>query len=135
MAQGTFSLSLAKFAAKAGKNADAVVRKASLDILGRIVLRSPVDTGRFRANWQLTVGNPGRGEVPAFDKTGSATIGKGSARLAQFRSGPSIWIVNNLPYAQRLEYGYSQQAPAGMVRVTQREFVSLIARAAQAVPK
>lgn len=135
MAQGTFSLSLAKFAAKAGANADAVVKKAALDILGRIVLRSPVDTGRFRANWQMTIGNPGAGVVPAFDKTGAATIGKGSAAINRFRAGPSIWIVNNLPYGRRLEYGYSQQAPSGMVRVTQREFSSLIARAAQGLAK
>jgi hypothetical protein len=27
-----------------------------------------------------------------------------------------VWFVNNLPYAERIEYGYSKQAPEGMVR-------------------
>jgi hypothetical protein len=29
-----------------------------------------------------------------------------------------IWIYNNLPYIERLEFGHSQQAPLGMVRIS-----------------
>ena len=31
---------------------------------------------------------------------------------------PTITVQNNLPYIDRLENGYSKQAPAGMVSVT-----------------
>lgn len=30
-------------------------------------------------------------------------------------------IENDVPYIERLEYGWSKQAPAGMLRVTERE--------------
>jgi len=36
-----------------------------------------------------------------------------------------IYLTNNLPYAQRLEEGYSQQAPAGMVALTIQEFQAI----------
>lgn len=137
MRQSSFSLSLAKFAAKAGKNADAVTKKVALDMHARLVSRSPVDTGRFRGNWQLTIGQAAGGAIPRIDKAplGSDPTGANKTQTAAavtgFKAGPSIWLVNNLPYGVELEYGSSTQAPNGMVRVTQREFVSLIARAAQ----
>ena len=37
-----------------------------------------------------------------------------------------ITLTNNLPYAQRLEYGWSQQAPQGFVRVNVSRFQQLI---------
>ena len=40
-----------------------------------------------------------------------------------------VWI-NNLPYAQRLEDGWSKQAPSGMVGLAVREFRSIVESAA-----
>ena len=53
---GQFALQLAEFAKKAGGNADLVVKKVAIDLLARVVMRSPVDTGRFRSNWAVTIG-------------------------------------------------------------------------------
>lgn len=127
---GTFSLQLAEFAKKAGDNASLVTRKVAIDILSRVVMRSPVDTGRFRSNWVLTVGAPATGTSETTDKSGGATVAKGEGAVASFQVGPSIFIVNNLPYGPRLEYeGWSKQAPAGMVRVTVAEYEGLIRKA------
>ena len=133
---GQFALDLAAFAAKAGANAELVVRKVSIDILGKVILRSPVLTGRFRANWVLSFGTPEISQSDAVDKTGSMTIGRQSARLAGFKLGQAIYIMNSLPYGPRLEYeGWSKQAPAGMVRITVAEFQLLVAKAVGEVPK
>lgn len=35
-------------------------------------------------------------------------------------------LTNNLPYAERLEYGWSNQAPQGMVRVNVARFNTLL---------
>jgi hypothetical protein len=35
-----------------------------------------------------------------------------------------IEVTNGVPYIKRLEYGYSTQAPAGMVRVSMRELLA-----------
>ncbi|VEB42983.1 Uncharacterised protein [Chromobacterium violaceum] len=38
--------------------------------------------------------------------------------------GVNAWLVNPMPYAVKLEYGWSKQAPAGMVRLTLAEISS-----------
>ncbi|MGA0608831.1 hypothetical protein [Caldimonas sp. KR1-144] len=131
--QFTFGRSLQRFAEKAGRNADLVIRKVAVDMNSRIVLRTPVDTGRARGNWQTTIGSPATGQLSVEDPTGASTVAAATRRLAGFRSGPSIFIMNNLPYIERLEYGHSGQSPQGMVRVTAREFLNLVNTEARAV--
>jgi len=41
-------------------------------------------------------------------------------------SDDSIWFTNNLPYADRVENGWSTQRPQGMVRSTVKMFKPLI---------
>lgn len=82
--------------------------------------------GRFRGNWLVSIGSPAQGTVQRVDPSGNETIEDGGATIATFENGETIFIVNNLPYAQRLEYGWSKQAPAGCVRVTVAEFQSIV---------
>lgn len=79
--------------------------------------------GRFRGNWQVSFGRPADGEIDRIDKTGTATLEAGNAILATFDGTKevSIWFTNNVPYARRLEYGWSQQAPIGIIRPTVAE--------------
>jgi len=78
-----------------------------------ITARTPVDTGRARANWQLG------------SEAGSKTIDSGFSKhqvpvpaassVAEMSMSDRKWIFNNLPYIERLEAGSSNQAPTGMV--------------------
>jgi hypothetical protein len=131
---GQFALDLAKFAEKAGRNADLVVRKVGIDVLSSVVLKSPVDTGRFRANWNVALGSPDYGTSEAADKSGGGAIARGVAGLSGFSAGGVAYITNNLPYAQRLENGWSDQAPAGMVRITIAQFSDFIRDALATLP-
>jgi hypothetical protein len=90
--------------------------------------------GRFRGNWQVSVSFPISQSIDRIDPGGGATIEAGSAALGAFEAGPSIFIMNNLPYAQRLEHGWSKQAPFGMVAVTVVEFDKLAQQAIASVP-
>lgn len=101
------------------------VQKIALEVFSRVILRSPVDTGRFRGNWQVGIGNVPAGTLELEDKTGRATINKAQAAALSLEAGQSITLVNNLPYAQRLEDGYSSQAPAGMVALTVQDFLAI----------
>lgn len=94
------------------------VQKISMEMLSRIIMRTPVDTGRARANWSVSVGNPVTVQTEAVDPSGGQTIARGAAIIASMDKLETVWISNNLPYANRLENGWSQQAPAGMVAVT-----------------
>jgi len=94
-------------------------QKVSLEALKRIVLKTPVDTGRLRGAW--TVGlNSVPIEIPAPDKNGGTTIQNGLSVIQSLRDAYSIiYIANNLDYASYLEEGRrSKQAPEGMVAVT-----------------
>lgn len=84
--------------------------------------------GRFRGNWQVTFDRPAVGAINRVDKAGTATLAAGREVLAHYDSGEygSIWFTNNVPYAQRLEYGWSKQAPAGIVRVVAAEINSKV---------
>lgn len=125
--QNSFALDVRAFVEKAKGNADIVTRKVCVEMLDRIVDRTPVDTGRARANWQTTVGSAAFSPVDKTDPSGSSAKAAGGAVIASMNLGATVWLSNALPYAQRLEYGSSQQAPAGMVRVTVAEFQGLVA--------
>lgn len=129
----TFTLQIGEFAALAKDNTQQVVRKVAGDVLAKTVLRSPVDTGRFRANWVTTYGNPSYRTTAATDRSGQASILKGQGTIRRTPAGETIYILNSLPYAIPLEYGHSKQAPAGMVRLTVAEFQTFVDNAVRSV--
>ena len=97
-------------------------RKIILDALSEVIHMSPVDTGRFRGNWQTAIGSVPSGTIEATDPSGNIVIAKVAGVVAAMEPGDVVYMANNLPYAQRLEDGWSQQAPAGMVRLTVQRF-------------
>jgi len=113
---------------KTERKMDLAVRKIALEMFRRIILKSPVLSGRFRGNWQLAIGSVPNGTLELDDKTGTATIAKGAATALGANAGDTIYFANNLPYARRLEEGYSQKAPNGMVALTIQEFQSVVSR-------
>lgn len=148
MALDTFALQLEAFVKKAGENAGAVVRKASLDVSRSVVMMTPVGNptlwkskppagyvgGRLRANWNASIGGPDLRTTTAVDATGTATIDRMGAVLAQADGQQDIYIMNSLPYAPVIEYeGHSKQAPAGMVRITVAQWQGFVDRAAAEV--
>ncbi len=124
--QGSFGLQLAEFAEQAKEAVDASLREVVIEIGNSLIRMSPVDTGRFRGNWQFSVSSPAAGTVDALDPSGA----EASARLVGdsilFKVGETAYIVNNLPYAIPLEYGHSDQAPGGMVRITLARFQRIV---------
>lgn len=93
------------------------LRILSLALLTEIVQRSPVDSGRFRANNVVSIGNPNNTFTDDKDKTGVPTMQAGNAVIAQGKPYSVIYIQNNLPYAEKIEHGHSEQAAAGVYAV------------------
>lgn len=141
----SFTLDVRSFCEKAKKNPETVMRAVSLKLFSAIILGSPVDTGRFRMNWQASGPSPAGGQVGGVDMAGSKAISAASA----FVIGNSYWqeftLSNNLPYANVIEFGgylgdgpntvggYSRQAPQGVVRVNVVKFQSLLDQEASKV--
>ncbi|MEJ8571229.1 HK97 gp10 family phage protein [Microbaculum marinum] len=127
---GSFSLDVSRWVDGTEARMDLVVRKICLDLFTRVILRSPVDTGRFRGNWQISIGDVPDGVLDLTDPSGSATISRTTAEAIGVRAGEEVFFVNNLPYGPALERGHSRQAPAGMVGVTLVEFQQVVEKAA-----
>jgi hypothetical protein len=125
---GSFEDDLQRFKINTERKLELVARKVALELFRRVILKTPVDKGRARANWQASLGSPATGTVDAADKTksGGPTFRTVVAASSGFEVGDTIYLANNLPYIRRLEEGYSQQAPAGMVALTVQEFAQIV---------
>lgn len=82
--------------------------------------------GHFRANWQLRVGALPQGEVAGVDPQGQKTKASILAAIPDEAAGKVYYLANNAPYAQRIENGWSTQAPAGVVGLAVSMFPELI---------
>ena len=120
--QGSFAESLAAFVEQTKEAIDDVFREVVIEIGTSVIRLSPVDTGRFKGNWQFTVGAPSNQSIDTFDKAGHETIATLVAEVSKLEAGQVAYIVNNLVYGVPLEYGHSDQAPAGMVQITLARF-------------
>ena len=130
----TFSLDISRFVEKAKGRVDLVVQKVTLDVFSSVIMMSPVDTGRFRGNWIADIGAIPAGTVNNFDKSGSEAISRAAAIVARGKSGGVVYLVNNLPYAQRLEYDHwSRQAPSGMVRISITNYQNYVNNAVSSI--
>lgn len=118
-----WSIPIDRLAAKYGARMDQLVRKITFEAFSRCVQRSPVDEGRFKANWNVAYG------APNVTTTTSKEVGRADIELQTVLSlgvGGRVFLTNSLPYGKRLEYGWSKQAPSGMVRLTAREFTAIV---------
>lgn len=112
---------------------EAVVRKSTFGVMREVIEKSPVDTGRFRGNWQPAIGAAPAGTLETVDPSGAATIAKIEAVAATMDAGDVAYLANNLPYAQRLEDGWSKQAPQGMVRLSVQRWQPIVDEAVRQV--
>ena len=128
MARRRYSFKVRKWAKAAQLSAEQATRAATLEMFTGVVRKSPVDTGRFRANWQIDQ----RGfNYEKFDPSGQEKIVEITEKVMASEVGGVISLINNLPYAERLEFGHSKQAPEGMVRLTAMEFTEAAEEAAR----
>lgn len=136
---GPFSRRMDFRARELGRDVDRVVRSVALAADQAVVFATPVDKGVARSNWRVSVGTPSVGTIGAYSPgdglgigeaaNAQAAIAQALAAIAARRPGQSIFIVNNLPYIQRLNDGSSAQAPAGFVEAAVAEASSVVARA------
>jgi len=119
----TFQADLNAFAEKLELNIGVVVEKIGNDLLAKIVKRTPVDTGRMRSSWAVSLSEPSGympdKEGPFFDAQFPTTIGPITGKT-------TLWIVSNLVYAEPLENGHSKQSPQGMVKISVAEVAAEI---------
>ena len=123
----TFSDDIGKFNDKVDKIATDIFRGTSIDLLTRIIRRTPVDEGTARGNWMTTINTPSKDVDKSIkDKEGGKAISRATKTAKKAKLGNSIYLINNLPYIGALENGHSDQRPEGMVKVTVTEFENIV---------
>lgn len=105
-----------KFMSKVDVSITRKTLEVSEEIFDGVVEKSPVRTGSFRASWNVTVNQADEsiviGGSPEYPLRASVF-----PKLS-IKPGDKIIINNSTVYGPKLENGYSDQAPLGMVSVT-----------------
>ncbi len=124
-----FKVELKKFADLTEEQHVQLLKKVAFQVLTGVVEKTPVDTGRARGNWQVSVnGSAGNTTIERNDQSGpaeatlapglSTAVDAGLAALAGVKPFSTVVIYNNVEYIAALEHGHSKQAPHGMVALT-----------------
>lgn len=90
--------------------------------------------GRFKNNWRTAVGGSAdNSTIDKPDRAGLTSRVLMDTVVYSWQPGQTIFITNSLPYAKKLEFGHSKQAPAGVVRLAVQNFATAVAKAAREV--
>jgi len=124
-------MSMSNIVSRVNRRIDTQIRKSTIELFGSVIKMTPVDTGRAKGNWQCTVGTAASSEIDRDDGSKRDSLRSSKAYEEVVRTVPPtgnvVWLANNVPYIRSLEYGSSQQAPSGMVRVSLERFGSIFA--------
>lgn len=92
-------------------------KEVAVELDRRLTRRSPVDEGTFRANWTFKSGQGNDYETKEFEVTTRNRIRSAEALQVRSLKDNDVLVSNNLPYAARLNNGWSQQAPKKFVEM------------------
>jgi hypothetical protein len=116
----TRRINLSQIGSYSTEKYEQLLRVVVFETDSRLKQGSPVDTGRFRMSWAISEqGTPGYDAGPQAG--GGAVLPPRRLDYQVERAGGVYHIHNNLPYAEPLANGHSQQAPAGWTDLIARE--------------
>ena len=115
------------------KDIDQWFRKITLSLYRDVIIGTPVDTGRARANWQLAIGTApasvlnktDKGRAKSSSGASASEVRKANQKMGVRKAGRSVFIANNLGYIGKLEEGHSKQS-SGWVENAMRRAEALI---------
>lgn len=111
------------FGFKVLEDADDFSKKVAGEILSQVVTRSPVDSGAYRGNHRVGVGSVDT--TADKSQTENTAIQRGVATIqAGGGIGKIVYISNSLPYATKIEFGHSMQAPNGVYALSFQSVVN-----------
>ena len=129
-------IKLAKIADYMEGQVELLLRNTVFQTDSKLKEGSPVDTGRFRASWQVGENANNSTPAPEGDYKGTPAPLKGSNYSAgQEKLGNYYSIHNNLPYAEALANGHSTQANAGWIDLIGKEMQAYVRSAYEQIKR
>jgi len=102
--------------------AERVVKETYFDIGNDVIIATPIDEGLALANWNMAYDRID----PTLQSIGRDSSSELTVFLNDFKiDDKTFYLTNSLPYAYRLENGWSEQAANGMVKVSTVRFNTL----------
>ena len=118
-----------KIESKMARNLNQGIRATLFEVSTAIIKYTPADTGRARGNWQASIGRGATKEIAVNNqRSGEAKAIADVDQNVSVAVGDLYYLTNNVPYIERLEFGWSKQAPSGMVRKNLQNFNRLLAK-------
>lgn len=102
------------------RDADQFTKKITGEMLATVVVATPIDTSAARQNWRVGVGaiNPAA-DTKDTDGSGQGAINRGIATIQSGGGiGKVIYLSNSLKYIERLNNGWSMQAPKNFMQIS-----------------
>lgn len=113
MATQRFTADLNRFARSIDTEFATVIKRASFNIYGGIIRKTPVNFGTAQAGWIIGVNS-----TPALGVSSTAKIESAKLDILDREPYSLVIIANAVPYIRFLEMGSSKKAPEGMVAIT-----------------
>ena len=128
----SFGKQIRQYAEKQKKNVKDVAVKSLVDLSASVIVKTPVLDGILANSWIGSVGEPSQEVATSGDNSGQLE----RVELAVNASiGGLFYLVNNQPYAHRIEFeGYSEKAPAGMLRISIENYQQYLDNAISQLP-
>lgn len=120
---GSFAGGIANYAKKTKLSIDDSVVAINSELMGLVMEKTPVLSGRLVSNWTPSFGTPSNETTDSTNASGAKTKVQSMAKSS---AGKVFYLTNNLPYSHRIEYfGWSKvKAKKGMVRISLLEIQS-----------
>ena len=93
------------------QDAHRLQRGMAITLLNNIQLLAPVDEGTYRGSTVVSFGSP---DYRYTENIGGMSIAFSAIDGLTPNALPTIFVQTNSPYAERLESGWSKQAPSGV---------------------
>lgn len=126
--KGSFSRAVRRYAADTPIVGNEIKKAVAKEFLTAVVPATPVKTGQARSNWNAGISRPDFSTRPTEGRSGDRALQRGSRTIAAAKPGQAVHISNGLPYIQRLNEGWSSQAPAGYIERARAAASALLPR-------
>lgn len=121
---------IADFIREFNAEKDFIMQEATTRVSNAIVRFSPVDEGEYVADWDVKIGGWPADSNPPNDPKKTKTRARLKDIIKDVKYGDAVFFENDDAAAIRLEFGYSKQAPQGVVRLTVRKWRGFVRGAA-----
>ena len=112
-----------------------LMQTASEEFWQQVMIATPVDTGYARFGWFISVKTPSSYLPPAQGQGQKYPMPRLSdhSSISAFGIDDVLYITNNVPYIDRLNDGYSRQAPARFVETAAARVQNYVAAKAKSI--